>query len=152
VIFNDDDSGEAADLVCLKDVDDGTIRLCLVHCKGAHGGAVSPDIRNFYDVCGQAQKSIVAKHPGLPSLYNDLKLQHELWAQNGFSRFLKGGMKELSFFKEKGRRSKLPFEMILVQPGASAATVTDDSLRLLATTELYLKKTTQADLRVVVSP
>lgn len=152
VIFNDDGSGEAADLVCLKDVDDGTIRLCLVHCKGAHGGAVSRDIRNFYTVCGQAQKSIVAKHQGLPSLYNDLKRRQELWAQEGFSRFLKGGMKELSFFKEKSRRSKLLFEMVLVQPGASAATVTDDSLRLLATTELYLKKTTQADLRVVVSP
>lgn len=152
VIFNDDGSGEAADLVCLKDVDDGTIRLCLVHCKGAHGGTVSRDIRNFYTVCGQAQKSIVAKHQGLPSLYNDLKRRHELWAQEGFSRFLKGGMKELSFFKEKSRRSKILFEVILVQPGASAATVTDDSLRLLATTELYLKKTTQAELRVVVSP
>jgi hypothetical protein len=47
LIFNDDGSGEAADLICLKDVDDETILLCLVHCKGAHGGVVSQDIRNF---------------------------------------------------------------------------------------------------------
>jgi hypothetical protein len=59
-------------------------------------------------------------------------------------------VKELSFFKEKSRRSTLQFEMILVQPGASAATVTEDSLRLITTTELYLRKTTHADLRVVV--
>jgi len=66
LVFNDDGHGEAADLICLKDVDESTIRLCLVHCKGAHGGRVSQDIRNFYVVCGQAQKNITARHKGLP--------------------------------------------------------------------------------------
>jgi hypothetical protein len=151
VVFNDDGSGEAADLVCLKDVNDATIRLCLVHCKGAHGGQVSRDIRNFYTVCGQAQKSIVAKHQGLPSLYHDLKRRHELWVQEGYTRFLKGDLKDLSYFKNKARLAKVEFEMVLVQPGASAASITDDSLRLLATTEVYLKKTTDAEVRFVVS-
>lgn len=151
VVFNDDGCGEAADLVCLKDVDEDTIRLCLVHCKGANGGQVSRDITNFYTVCGQAQKSITAKHAGLPTLYRDLKRRHETWAREGANRFLKGNMKQLAYFKEKARRAKIEFEMILVQPGGSAATITDDALRLLATTELYLFKTTQAKLRVVIS-
>jgi hypothetical protein len=89
---------------------------------------------------------------GLPRLYHDLKRRHEAWAQQGASRFLKGDMKGLVYFKERARRAKLEFEMILVQPGASVKNVTDDSLRLLATTELYLKKTTQASFRVVISP
>lgn len=152
LVFNDDGHGEAADLVCLKDVDDSTIRLCLVHCKGAHEARVSQDIRNFYVVCGQAQKSIVAKHAGLPTLYYDLKRRHEIWMREGYSRFLKGDIKDLAFFKEKSRRAKLEFEIVLVQPGGSVATVTDDALRLLATTELYLLKTTQAKFRVVLSP
>ena len=152
LIFNDDGCGEAADLVCLKDIDESTIRLCLVHCKGAHGGRVSQDIRNFYTVCGQAQKSIVAKHAGLSKLYHDLKRRQETWVQKGATRFLKGSMRELAYFKEKARRSTLDFEMILIQPGASIATVTDDALRLLATTELYLVKTTQAKVRVILSP
>ncbi len=151
VIFNDDGHGEAADLVCLKDVDEGTIQLCLVHCKGAHNARVSQDIRNFYTVCGQAQKSITAKHAGLPTLYHDLKRRHETWAREGFSRFLKGDLKQLAYFKEKARRSKLEFEMILVQPGASIGTVTEDALRLLGTTELYIFKTTQAKFRVILS-
>ncbi len=71
--------------------------------------------------------------------------------REGATRFLKGDMKLLAYFKEKARRVKLDFEMILVQPGASIATVTDDALRLLATTELYLFKTTQAKFRVVLS-
>ena len=60
-------------------------------------------------------------------------------------------MKALAYFKEQSRRAKLDFEVVLVQPGVSVQSVTDDSLRLLATTELYLIKTTQASLRVVVS-
>lgn len=151
VVFNDDGSGEAADLVCLKDVDESTIKLCLVHCKGAHEGRISQDITNFYTVCGQTQKSITAKHVGLPVLYHDLKRRHELWAREGYSRFLKGDMKRLSYFKEKARRTKLELEMVLVQPGASIATIKEDALRLLATTELYLTKTTQAKFRVVLS-
>ena len=151
VIFNDDGPGESADLVCLKDVDDRTIRLCLVHCKGAHGGRVSQDIRNFYVVCGQAQKNITSRHMGLSKLARDLQRRHEAWLARGASRFVKGGMRELTYFKEKARRSKVEFEAILVQPGASAQTITEDSLRLLATTELYLSKTTQATFRVVVS-
>lgn len=152
LIFNDDGHGEAADLICLKDIDESTIRLCLVHCKGAHGGHVSQDIRNFYVVCGQAQKNITAKHKGLPRLYHDLKRRHDSWVKAGASRFLKGDMKGLAYFKEKARRAKLQFEVVLVQPGASIKTVTDDSLRLLATTELYLMKTTEATFRVIVSP
>jgi superfamily II DNA or RNA helicase len=151
LVFNDDGCGEAADLVCIKDIDEATIHLCLVHCKGAHGGQISQDIRNFYTVCGQAQKSITAKHAGLVTLYHDLKRRQETWVREGKSRFLKGDMKNLSYFKEKSRRTRVTFEMILVQPGASIASVTDDALRLLATTELYLIKTTQAKFRVILS-
>ena len=53
VVFYDDGKGEAGDLVCLKDIDDSTIKLCLVHCKGAIGGKISGEIDNFYTVCGQ---------------------------------------------------------------------------------------------------
>lgn len=152
LVFNDDGKGEAGDLVCLKDVDDSTIKLCLVHCKGALGGRVSNDIGNFYTVCGQAQKSITVKHLGIGRLYHDLKRRHEIWDREGHSRFLRGNMKVLSYFKEKARRSKVSFEVIIVQPGGSKATLSADILKLLGTTELFLKTTTQGEFRVVVSP
>ncbi len=151
LVFNDDGSGEAADLVCLRDIDEATICLCLVHCKGAHGAQVSGDIRNFYTVCGQAQKSVAVKHAGMNTLYHDLKRRHDIWAREGASRFLKGDLKQLVYFKEKARRATVTFEMILIQPGASARAIPTDALRLLGTTELYLRKTAQADLRVILS-
>ncbi|WP_448032742.1 hypothetical protein [Bradyrhizobium liaoningense] len=60
-------------------------------------------------------------------------------------------MKHLAYFKEKARGAKIEFEMILVQPGGSVATITVDALRLLAATELYLFKPTRAKLRVAIS-
>ena len=64
---------------------------------------------------------------------------------------MKGDMKMLAFFKEKARKSKIEFEVIIVQPGGSAETITDNILMLLGTTELFLVKTTQAKFRVIVS-
>ncbi|WGS20003.1 hypothetical protein [Bradyrhizobium sp. ISRA463] len=151
LVFNDDGSGEAADLVGLKDIDEQTIALCLVHCKNAHGGDVSADIRNFYTLCGQAQKSVSVKHRGMSRLYNDLKRRHDLWMKGGSSRFLKGDIKQLAYFRDKSRRAAINFEVIIIQPGASIATINEDALKLLATTEVYLKKTAAAGFRVILS-
>jgi len=151
VMFNDDGPGEAGDLVAFRDVDESEVRLTLVHCKGAVGGRVSADIRNLYTLCGQAQKSITVKHEGLKKLAAALKRRHETWMQRGASRLLKGNFARLSYFVEKSRKAKVTFEIVLVQPGISKATVTEDMLKLLGTTELYLKRTTQAEFRVVGS-
>ncbi|WP_434730624.1 DEAD/DEAH box helicase [Rhizobium binae] len=151
LILNDDGPGEAGDLVCFKDVDETTTKLTLVHCKGAIGARVSGIIDNFYVVCGQAQKCISTKHKGIAKLVSVLQRRERLWAASGSTRFLKGGHREMAYFREKARKSKVEFEVILVQPGASVETVSDDILRLIATTDLFLKKTTEATFRIVVN-
>ena len=151
LVFNDDGKGEAGDLVCLRNIDESTIKLCLIHCKSALGGRISNDINNFYIVCGQAQKSITVKHCGIGRLYQNLKRRHQIWASEGNSRFLKGDMKQLSYFKEKARRSHVAFEVMVVQPGGSKQQLSADILKLLGTTELFLKRTAQAEFHVVVS-
>jgi superfamily II DNA or RNA helicase len=151
LIFNDDGKGEAGDLVCLRDIDETTIKLTLVHCKGAIGGRVSGSIENFYFICGQAQKCITKKHKGVERLARDLRKREGQWNASGATRFLKGGLRELAYFKEKARKSKVDFEVIIVQPGANPESVTSSILQLLATTESFLKKTTDANFRVVLS-
>ena len=88
---------------------------------------------------------------GLKSLYLDLKRRQETWQRLGSTRFLKGDLKKLAYFKDKSRKAKVKFEVVLVQPGASASDMNPDALKLLGTTELYLKKTTEADVRVITS-
>jgi hypothetical protein len=50
------------------------------------------------------------------------------------------------------RLAAVEFQVIIAQPGASAAATNDDALLLLGTTELYLKKTPAAGFRVILSP
>lgn len=150
-VFNDDGKGEAADLVCLRDVSDDEIELALIHCKYAIDGTPSARIDNLYEVCGQAQKCIVVKHEGLKRLQKSLTRRQTQWSKQGASRLLKGGLGTLSYFVEKSRKAKVSLRVAIVQPGLSAARITDDIGRLLATTELFLKRTTEAEFQIICS-
>ncbi len=46
----------------------------------------------------------------------------------------------MQYFKEKSRRAKIEFEMVLVQPGASVTTISDDILRLLGNNRVVPKQ------------
>lgn len=150
-IFNDDGAGEAGDLVALRDVGSDEICLTLVHCKNAKGAKVSGQIDNLYTVCGQAQKSITVKHEGLGKLATSLRRRHERWAKVGASRILKGDLKMLSYFVDKSRKARLTFQVIIVQPSVSSESYSPSMARLLANTELFLKRTTEAEFRFIGS-
>jgi superfamily II DNA or RNA helicase len=78
VIINDDEQGEAADLVALK-VAEQKIHLHLVHCKYSSGTEAGARLKDLYEVCGQAQRSIHWKHAGELSsnlVFRDLIKQH----------------------------------------------------------------------------
>jgi superfamily II DNA or RNA helicase len=151
LVFNDDSAGEAADLICLKDIDQNTMLLTLIHCKNAVDGIVSGRIDNLYTVCGQAQKSIRVKHGGLEKMVSDMFRRNKKWSDLGYDRFLKGDSKTLNLFKNMSLRKRLLFEVIIVQPGLSKSQISQECLSLLATTELFISKTTQGKLRVILS-
>lgn len=151
VIINDDGKGEAADLVCLKLIESNEIALSLVHCKNAVNNKPGADIRDLYTVCGQAQKSIKVKHRGISSLYNEIQKRELLWNAQGYTRFLKGSLKDFNSLKNRARVSKIKFNVTIVQPGISKNKISNDMLRILATTELFLKKTSDAELLVIVN-
>lgn len=150
-IFNDDGKGEAADLVALKDMDNNTIKMCLIHCKNAIDGEPTGNIDNLYTVCGQAQKSIRVKHAGIKQLSKDLLRRDKLWQRSSATRFLKGDKKNLAYYVDKSRKAIIDFEVIIVQPGLKKDLASSSILKLLATTRLYLKKTTNATFRVIAS-
>ncbi|WP_299410615.1 type I restriction-modification system subunit M N-terminal domain-containing protein [uncultured Roseobacter sp.] len=148
---HDDILGDAYEYLMRHFATESEIRLTLIHCKYASNGKVSGQIANFYEVCGQAQKSIVVKHEGLPKLATSLRKRHEKWAKQGASRVLKGDLKKLSYFVEKSRKAKLSFGVVIVQPSVSDATYTPAMAKLLANTELFLKRTTEAKFRFIGS-
>jgi hypothetical protein len=56
IVFDDDDAGEAADLVCFKDEPDH-IRLALIHCKFTTKSTAGERIKDVVEVSSQAVRS-----------------------------------------------------------------------------------------------
>ncbi|WP_338352831.1 DEAD/DEAH box helicase [Thalassolituus oleivorans] len=152
LMINDDDAGEAADLVGLKyEADTNEIVLGLIHCKYSAGDNPGGRIKDLYEVCGQAQKSIRWKHSPLHALVDHLRNREERWRESNHSRILKGSISDLVKYKVRQRTARVRLEVYIVQPGLSKSDVTDQMLRLLGTTELYLQRTTNAPLFVIGS-
>ncbi|MDN7125661.1 DEAD/DEAH box helicase family protein [Pseudidiomarina sp. 1APP75-32.1] len=150
VVINDDGKGESADLVGLKIID-GSILLTLIHCKYSGANEPGARLKDLYEVCGQAQRCIRWKHLNLMYLYQHIKHREQLWRTRGYSRFLKGDIKDLVAIKERSRTTPIRFGVTIIQPGISAGQITDEGLKLLGSTALFIKKTTMADLIVVGS-
>ena len=151
IIINDDGSGEAADLVAIKLLDNNEIALHLYHCKYSSESIPGKRVTDLYEVCGQAQRCIRWKHLGLARLYLHIKNREQLSAKKGQSRFIKGSISQFADFKNMARTMPVKFHVTIVQPGVSSSSITEEMLKLLGTTELFIKKTTQADLDVICS-
>jgi len=150
IIINDDESGEAADLVCLKEYDD-CILLSLYHCKFSASEKPGARLEDLYEVCGQAQRSIRWKHTGMNFLFKHIKKREENWRRYGYSRFLIGDMPKLQYIRELSRTKPLKFKVTIVQPGIKKEAINGEMLRLLGSTKTFIKKTTMAELIVLSS-
>ncbi|WP_348800413.1 DEAD/DEAH box helicase [Flavobacterium adhaerens] len=152
IIYDDDYSGEIADIVAIKSHLD-KIEIKLYHLKFAIDGVVSNQIKNFYEVCGQAQKSVHWKHKSGKDFINHL-LRRETKSKNGVtcSRLEKGNRNDL--VKLLGiLKNEIPveYEILIVQPGLSKAKASDDILTLLGITATYIKEFADINLKVITS-
>ncbi|KAA9325130.1 DEAD/DEAH box helicase [Hymenobacter busanensis] len=152
IIFDDDGSGEAADVVALKVLTD-KIRVELYHLKYAKKAKVGNSVGNLYEVCGQAQRSMHWKHKPGDALMMHL-LRREPKRKKGVtrSRFEKGTEIELEALKKLAkRRLPLEFEMIIVQPSLTKSKVGDEILKLLGVTQNFVRDLAGVSLRVIGS-
>ena len=152
IILNDDEAGEAADLVGMSfNTELNEITLGLIHCKYS-SSAPGARVGDLYEVCGQAQKSIVWKHRPFSRLIDHLRIRNDRWRQQGKgSRIIKGDIQQLVAFKKLGQTAKINLEVFIVQPGISKSKTTDAMLKVLGSTEIYLAKTASARLTVIGS-
>ncbi|MDR1583121.1 MAG: DEAD/DEAH box helicase family protein [Prevotellaceae bacterium] len=152
IIYDDDYSGEIADVITMKLCSD---KLCvgLYHLKYAIDGKVSGQIKNLYEVCGQAQKSVHWKHKEGTEFLNHL-LRRETKTRNGqeCSRLEVGTKERLIYFLSIAKQ-KIPmeFEIFIVQPSVSKENATNEILTLLGVTDMYLKDYAGINLKVIAN-
>ncbi len=149
VVFDDDDSGEAADVVTIRDLPDG-IDVDFYHCKYSSEDRPGARIKDLYEVCGQAQKSIRWKE-NITELFSHL-LRRNPRKREGkeYSRFEVGDPNRLNAIREKSKMLPVRLRVFAVQPGLSNSP-SIDQLQLLSVTENHLMETYQLPFGVIAS-
>jgi superfamily II DNA or RNA helicase len=152
LVFDDDSSGEAADIVTVKVKDnDRVIEVDLYHCK--FSGDLTPGSRidDLYQVCGQSQKSIRWMENPREFFLHLLRREEKRTDEEGVSRIEKGDPDEIEEIAEKSIIYRTQFRVFMVQPGLSQKKASLEQLNLLSVTESYLRETYLIPLTVVGS-
>jgi superfamily II DNA or RNA helicase len=150
VVFDDDASGEAADLVCIKEGPDA-IRVALVHCKFSGGATAGERIKDVVEVSSQAVRS--ARWIGkFPQLARHLHARNEALKNAARpTRFLKGTNQDLNRLVKAYRFRPIQAEIAIVQPGLSKTKRTPAQSIVLAAALTYVKETVGVDIDIYCS-
>lgn len=151
IIFNDDGSGEIADLIAIREETD-FLQICLYHCKYC-GLGHSPGARvdDLYTVAGQASRSAKWVHHGA-QLFGRLLKRYSDSKGKGKNRLLKGNIVRVEELKSKSDLLEMRMQFFIVQPAISLNKVNDEVLSVLGTSYKYIKDIANVDLKVICSP
>ncbi|MDM1391303.1 DEAD/DEAH box helicase family protein [Myroides marinus] len=152
IIYDDDYSGEIADVITIKE-HEKEINVQFYHLKFAKDGSVNTRIDNFYEVCGQAQKSVNWIHKSGSEFFQHL-LRREVKSRSGHerSRIEKGTKADLERFLAIAKNKKpMNFEIFIVQPSLSKQNTSESIMTLLGVTANYLKEVGNVNLKVIVN-
>lgn len=157
ILMDDDGKGEAADIVGIS-LDSLTlpklIKVDLYHCKYSSGPEPGSRIGDMYEVCGQAQRSVLWMHnkDRQTDLFAHLLKREALRTENGrATRFEVGTRERLVQIRNLSRTCRVTIRVFIVQPGLSKAKAADHQLAVLGVTEKFLQETYQVPLQVYCS-
>jgi hypothetical protein len=150
VIFDDDDTNEAADVVALRVVND-ELQVHLFHCKYSGQNTAGARVKDLYEVCGQAQRSVQWR-AHLEHLFSHLiKRDVDYVKRLNVSRFEVGNRKTVFKIRKQAPYLKTKCAVYIVQPGISKQEISGKQLELLGATELFLLDQYQMRLHVIAS-
>lgn len=147
LVFDDDGANEIADIVAIKDGGDGII-FRLVHCKYSSADSPGARIDDIVEVSSQAVKTCRWLHD-IKRLAKRMVQRDRDRTQMSQPRFLVGNSATL----QKSVRiaelsSRIEHEVIVVQPGLSAASASPQILSVLGSTDSYLRMAAGCPLKV----
>lgn len=152
LIFDDDDSGEIADVVAIKEnEEDKEFLVEFYHCKFSGGDQPGARVSDLYTVCGQAEKCIKWVQ-NTKELIERLKKRENVRAIGGLpSRFEVGDMQLLHTLKNKLKFYSAKYQVFIVQPGVDGSRISQSMHQVLCSASSYLKDTYNIELKLVCS-
>lgn len=148
-VIDDDDTGEAADIVAIEEEADRII-VYLWHCKYSAGDDPGRRVKDLYEVCGQAQKSVKWTW-SLRTLITHLTARETNHLKGRITRFMRGSLVGLATLRKSARRKYVEYRIGIVQPGLSAGNATPEQLSLLGSTNAFVNTVTDSPLSVYAS-
>ena len=150
VVFDDDGSGEIADVVALKTTGK-KVAVHLFHCKFSSGEHAGARVNDLYAVCGQAQKCVRWRDDPRKLLKHIIH-RDRLRAQAGReSRFEKGDRPGIQQLVQTAKEMSFDYHVYIVQPGLSKAALSTSHMDLFGATETFLMETYSMPLRIIAS-
>lgn len=150
IVFNDDGSGEIADLVCIRESKE-CIEVSLYHCKYcASSDQPGGRVKDTYEVSGQASRSVKWNN-NASALFERLVNRYQDGLAAGFNRLLKGDAGDLDLLRNKCRDKRLIMKFTIVQPAIARSKVSEEQLRVLGSSYAFVKAVTGQELNVIVS-
>ena len=150
IIFDDDEAREVADVVAMK-LDGNKIKFHLFHCKFSSADEPGARVKDLYEICGQAQKSVRWAEK-LDRLLKHFKSREASRTKSGRpTRFQKGEIEQLLKWLGRAKYLRPEFNITLVQPGYSKSRADVEHLRMIAATDTYLAQTYRIPMQLWVS-
>ncbi|MCG3726961.1 DEAD/DEAH box helicase [Vibrio cincinnatiensis] len=155
LVFDDDGSGEVADIVAIKNNNDSELVIDLFHCKFCFKkkGVAKPGARidDVYQVAGQAIKS-TKWFANKGAMINRLIERERIrLSQEKASRIDKGNLELLINLSKIARYSSFRIGVAIVQPAISKVLITKDILSVLGATEAYIDEISGVKLKVIIN-
>jgi hypothetical protein len=143
IVFNDDNSGEKADIIGIFSSED-IIKFELVHCKYSKEKS-GARISDLYEVCGQAIISLRYK-------WKPEELLKHMERRNGIGvledkRFFHGNLAELEKIRKALKYTDVVFEFAIAQPGVEKRSLSEDMIDFLGSVYSTIIEMTETKLK-----
>lgn len=150
VIFDDDNSGEIADIIAIK-IEKESIDFEFYHCKYSHEKKAGHRVSDLYEVCGQAEKSVEWKQDMISVVDRMIRRENKRINDEKNSRFEIGNFEVLGEIKNRLKMYSSTLKIFVVQPGVNGESITDDMHQVLMASKTYLQETYGIDMGLICS-
>jgi len=156
LVFDDDGSGEIADIVAIKNQDNKTLYVDFFHlkyCSPNSKGIAKPGARvdDVYQVAGQAAKSIKWIRDIEKLISRLISREVDRINKGKPSRIDKGSLEQLHLLLKISQQTYLEFGMTIIQPAISKEKVSNEQLIILGNAEVYIEEVTGIKINVITS-
>ena len=149
IIFDDDGTGEFADIIAIK-IRETVIQVLLCHCKYASSDTGASRLEDVYVVAGQALKSVQFCHKPKRFLRNMINRERRRLERSQSTRFELGTLALLRQLYSRWDQYRFEYRVWIVQPGISKAAISQPILQLLGFVEGSLRDHRRIPLTVVL--